>query len=1809
MPHIPGHEYSPQRRLSYGRTSQPEQPLGRDGKSIPRQARFGKTLPPLMPPVQPQPVEQDRGFLSDIWNEYLQPGLETAVQLPGVKQTLQGLEAVQQRAVIPAVSRLIEPIPIRFEERPDAPEVPWYDIPGQYGRGDISLNFDQYVTPEGRFSPAALVDQIQNLNPTNVALEVIGENLNRDFDIFEPETRRSQNVQEEARKQEQLTGKPVTQRDLRKIEEDLYKLPPGVRGFAEEAPWLFLPPARLTRASLQAVRKGQRLSSAGRATTKTIQQTTMEPVKKRYFETLPDAEATRLGVPKGTTRVVNVGDLRPVTKDVQVPINIQGSPLGSAAPVARAALRATEVALKPVELIEEGLAKVIEAPFRVVGKGAQGVNRVINKNQLNNLTQRGLVHGDNIIRDKSYVAENGNALSPSRKLFEINNTFERKTGIQNRYILEPRVVDGETNLYLKINDDAIVPDRVRINTNEEMANIRRAPYISNRRQEILTEALDRPTTREEVLDFNFRRPEDMGVQSYSQKLAQSPVGNRVSPVIKAFNNSRVKQSLDRIGTKAEDVITKRIKDRFPKIGNADWYVKFLRIAHDGTAPLRIIIDQAGKIAEARGVNPGRILELGKELSTLPSQITNSINKATTRATNRITNFYRDSLEPAIDMGVSANDIDNLARAQRYLEILVNNPKRKIPKFKFTNQEPIQPTKAQLDDIVDLENGKTLDGVSYKEIYSEQQMQALSDAVEGLQNIHREIRKDLFDEGIIDEVTFNKLSDYNFYAPIDYVDKLDIGAFASRTNKKGKNVVDDGIKKLSDDINENNIMDSLIGGNLFSSIARNEIRIQNNKVTKKLAKLLKDELGFKDVSKEFVTEVKDSSGRLTGEEKLQRIKYDDDLGSSYLSYYENGQRVVLGDANGNVIPKEIWQSINGRNGLALKGENEINSILAMSNGWFRSMFTTYNPLFWIRNMLIDATTAGIKGGLLPTDVGRALMRDFVSIAKNKEDKLIALMRDSGGWAGDGYIGLDKIQTRIRRELARVDQTKGAKIVTNQKQLDNALRQNSFDTLKNTFRRVGGAIESAPRQAVFKRSLEKQLGKDEVKRILNLSDEEFQIEMFTNYNQFNKNAPNTGTGFVNSPQAQKAAANSLEATLDFSRGGQGIKYLNNYILFLNAAMEGFKVPGRALGIDLSPVIRPVKNPTANGNTFEFGSLSEQLKKYMTLGINNRGISGQTFDVVGGGPLATALRMGGLIGSYFVIQETWNKSFKFEGTPLYYDIPEYIRYNSMIFMLPPEKDENGDLILDPVTGRPKPNYLVIPHRLREWNLPFQAATLTSESMDEVESAPDMSKWWTQIGQSTLPVSEVPMPEVFTVGTELVSGYDTWRKSPIVPEDEQEGLIQDQYDQQTSKSIREAAGILDDVPAPEPIADVIGSPRRLEHLYESVFGGVGTTITDVSDYVINVFNDLRNAEPRPMEEQVAKFRDEMNQTERTEFITSLTDKEYKDFQKELKEPKKGVPFITALGQSFNPQRGGAIFRGRQERLQDEFGFSAKETGKAIEIAREVNFELKLEQDENDKKLSAWRQGGRGESVLSPSEWREARSAKYDKYEGAMIGIQKMFKNSVQAGTPEEREEYYDRLYNASVAGKNGINLLVAEFKSIKLEETPDASDWDKYNATRNDFKENIRLRSQTEGDNTYNEFIRRLEADDTETEKIYQKASELLSEYWSIGNSLDDLYSGYSARYPQIAQQWNDYLNADTGTKAQLRRSNPQMNSLVKRRSDLRKLYVQRSSPVVDETLAFWYGDFYSPVTPGGREVINRIYGRAPSTTAISNVGFIPR
>ena len=1840
MPHIPGHEYTPRGGLSYGRTSQPP---------------------------------QDEGFLSNVWSDFLQPGLETVAGLPVIKQVFQGLGEIQNRAVIPTVSRALEPLPIRFEERPGAPEVPWYDIPGQFGRGDISFNFDQYVTPEGRFSPSALVDQIQNLNPANVALEVIGENLNRDFDIFEPETRRSQNVQKEIQRFEQANKRPATQVEQRQIEEDLYKLPPYTRGLAEEAPWIALPPARVARASLQAVREGQRLSSAGRATTKTIQQTTMEPVKKRYFETLPDAEATRLGVPKGTTRVVNVGDLRPVTKDVQVPINIQGSPLGSAAPVARAALRGAEIALKPVEIIETAMARVIESPFRLIGRGAdltgRGINRVVNRTQILNLSERGLMEGDNIMKT-NIVDAAGNQLTPEQKLFEINDIFERKTGISNRYRLEETYSEkiGEEvipNYVIRINDDAVIPDRIRIRTDEEVVNIPKSPQVeaarageqlgfdevleSQRRQEFLNKLGREPTDVEEFafnrrmsvedakkeiadkggiqreFDFDIETPiEEMSVNSYQafKRLNESPLGQAVDGVLNSLKSSKVVKELHSKGKNADKYLTDKLNERFPNLPT--WFIEFNRKHNDAFYGLKGLIDDVIE----RSVNPAPYLKLSKEaLINFPTKLGISSSHAVNRASNRIENVYRKKIIPAIDKGVKENDISNLILARFHLEIL--NAKNADGTLKFPNRAAPQKfetapgetlNKEVLEDMVNLKSNRYAD-------YNADQIKALEDAVDGVNNFYIEARAKLYKNGIIDKETYDYLrTNYKHYNPITYVEFIDDFA-VEVVPGKGRNVVDNTIRTLDEKYDGKYTTRNAVGETLWENIIRQEVRIVNNENTRTFARLYQNELGFKEVTTKFL----DENGKYQPGKSSQSL-YNDKKKTGYFSFYEDGKRVIIGGVDGAEVPRDVWETLNGRAGLNLQSPSEIAQKIAMSNGWFRSMYTTYNPLFWTRNMVIDGLTVWLKTGTMPHQVGMELMKDLYSIATNSEQRFVRFIGDLGGWQGDGYIGRQKTEAAINATIKNADQSLGAIVVDSDKALRKVLKETTLGTMKDTVKKIGGAVEAAPRHAVGARSVAKGItdtygidGKTELKRILKLSETDYVDEMFNDYipggiegAYYKQNKKGIGRGFADTDIASRAATNTLEATLNFSRGGERIRRWNDYVLFLNAAMEGSKLPFRALGIDVNPVIRPVRNPKPGEPLYEFGSISEQLKRALgnvTAGKVGRGpgATGRTLDNVTGGPFRVALRLGAIVGTYWAIMEGWNKLETFNGTPLYYDIPDYVRYNSMIFMLPADRDENGDYIIDPITNRPKPKYIVIPHRLREWNSIFQGITWFSETSDEMDSYQDKQKWMYEIATSAFPISDIPLPEIMTIGAEQLTGYDTWRKTPIVSEDFQEGPLKEQYSKYTTKTMREAAGIFENVPVPEPLSEIIASPDRLEHLYESIFGGVGTTASSITDYGIQLFNDLRNEEPRPMEEQVAKFR-EMDKTQRIEFMATLTDSELEEFEQELREPEIALPFFSKLTESFFPSKGGGLDRTQQARVEKMFPeISTKESRAASKVLAKTNQQLSQEQKKNDEKLNAWMQGKTGKDVLSPSEWREERSAKYDKYEGAVLAIAQKYKFSVQAQDEETKQQYYDALhYFAGQDKRTGVELLIAGYRAIKLNETPDSADWDVYNQARDEYLNGIRLKSEANNDGLYDDLIRRLEADDTNAEKLYKGASDVLSEYWSIGNSLDGLYGqGYSNNNPELAKKWQEYLNADTGTKTQMRRNDQQINTLVQRRSELRKLYVQNSSPDIDGALAFWYGDFYTPITPVGKQIYTKYYGGQQLFTNVQGIGttFIPR
>ena len=180
--------------------------------------------PPLPPPSEPNLFERALG----------------AVTAP--------LEAIHQRVVIPAVSGHTKFSPIQWEE------------------GRPKLTFDAFRKPGGGIDPAAVVDYLQSLTPvqtgvTSAAREAL------DMPTESPGTIRAQRIEAEVKRREATTGKPVSAQERRQIGEELYKLPPYVRGLTEELPYFALPPARGARAGMQVLRGGLKESRRlGRAT-------------------------------------------------------------------------------------------------------------------------------------------------------------------------------------------------------------------------------------------------------------------------------------------------------------------------------------------------------------------------------------------------------------------------------------------------------------------------------------------------------------------------------------------------------------------------------------------------------------------------------------------------------------------------------------------------------------------------------------------------------------------------------------------------------------------------------------------------------------------------------------------------------------------------------------------------------------------------------------------------------------------------------------------------------------------------------------------------------------------------------------------------------------------------------------------------------------------------------------------------------------------------------------------------------------------------------------------------------------------------------------------------------------------------------------------------------------------------------------------------------------------------------------------------------------------------------------------------------
>ncbi len=1296
-------------------------------------------------------------------------------------------------------------------------------------------------------------------------------------------------------------------------------------------------------------------------------------------------------------------------------------------------------------------------------------------------------------------------------------------------------------------------------------------------------------------------------------------------------------------------------------GAADFYVKLMFSVHDSSFALRVLQDNY-----FRSINPEATFRPGSHRDVVAGIILSG--GAPLRGMTFYQNFIRNTIEPLLGRTdaekaagttseVQIYHIERYLQSKHWLDIENTIGRKNMPKV-FDPRPKLDadgnPTKELIGEVSSDNYKSWIDDIE-KELTAEQFARVVKGAEE-TRSVYAHMREELFNEGIISREQYDAMREaYPWYNPIAYVEYNDANQVA-----KSMSIVNTGIYGYSDNPDIMNALPPL-GETMLRRMVSHQLRIHRNRVNKAFVEMgNQSKIGLKDVTEELTKPI--NFRKYIDKDGVQREApvfadasklYSDTDATGYISFYEDGVRKIYGQQRKvgakletGFVDKVWWDALNGRAGLGVRGGMEVEDIFALTNSFFKSTYTTFDPLFMIGNGLIDQLVVGLKYRILPTAVwwrlASSIYRNMpaIGIPENRltksfaykvtkpikgregtqlldmnaflsgdikggfvlggEDRFRELMQLTGGYQNAVYD--QKVVSRqIEREIRNAGHVNTAELIEPSQK--NKLRDSLADGARKYFPvpTVGEYVEQAPRLLVGEKTLKRLIGKTEYKRLMKLSREDWEEELYHNWKRDGKD---TGKALLDSAEARQASINALESTINFFRGGDTIRRWNNYVMFLNAAFEGAKVPFRMLGVDLHPNIKPVDDAVAGGQIFEFG-------EWYGLNGKRRGMTGKYDEPLGAimgkqidPRIAAASTVAAAMGAYGGLQYGYN--FQHEE---YWDIPTYIRYNSLVIMQPSERDEDGNKIIDPVTGRPVPNYITVPHRVRELSLFFGTLTYIMENAFREEPT-DWTLYAKSIWKSSSPINSAPIPEAVNLVAEEMTGWDFFRKEPIVNDDYSHLPPEEQYNQYTSEAARIIANRLGDSNwAPE----LTKSPQRLEHLYENLTGGIGKRVLDGTDNTILLLEDLRKNEERPMQAKARDYR-KMSRTQRREFIASLTAEEKLQFDKEIRKPVLdlegnlvskilGAAFAsTGVEQRFGPDRAGGLreisIRRAEEAVPEVTNEQSRAAGSKLRFVRQ---DIQNLQNDNDTKLNMWSRGtGRG---ISPTEWREERKTKWKIVEGAQLFAGYVFPDAVQSKDKDTKQQWYDAVYNA--AGdmpdmRSTTDMLIAGYYNITSPEDDPARTWSDFFNERNEYVNSIQQKSNAEGKpEIFSDFVSSLEKDMTDTEKRYNEASKLLSDYWDIGSTIDHLLPNASQQWPQMAELWQNYLLADYGTQRVMRSENKVLQDLSERRTLIRKNmlmdeYRRTGMGTMDAALMYWYGDFHRPVTPDGKQVYNDFYAK---------------
>ncbi len=463
--------------------------------------------------------------------------------------------------------------------------------------------------------------------------------------------------------------------------------------------------------------------------------------------------------------------------------------------------------------------------------------------------------------------------------------------------------------------------------------------------------------------------------------------------------------------------------------------------------------------------------------------------------------------------VMVNDIDELIMTLRLRELLDIYPGRRIPFSKISTPNAVQKglTYRHVDEA---RVNDTLSQLRAR--LSPQDYAQLEDAVNIVLRTYREERERLVSAGIISRKVADHLAEnHKYFNPIRYVQhaEKEVVRTGSRSAFRDPNVE---VIKLAEQPFEGQIQYPMM--TLAEQLVRNEAMIVRNDVIATLLRLA-EEVNTPGVRR--LGPGKESAGP-----------------SRTLQFWENGNVVTY------AVPDFIAREADYFSRSF--GSGDVAYAVGMVNGISKAAFTRLNPYFIPVNILFDGMTAMATQNLIPH---RTIIEGYKMVRHGQDNAVTIAHRISGGYQARFF----STEGRYLAELAgigpgmseaqinnAIEKNLGGKMIYEGKVIgEKEMKAVLKDVLKSGFgiSAFGDIAEQAPRQAFFKREMDKALGKGWEKTY---SPEEIAMM----------------------PVARKAAADSIELTINFARGSLLTKILNPFVPFINPIMEGLKKPFRAI-----------------------------------------------------------------------------------------------------------------------------------------------------------------------------------------------------------------------------------------------------------------------------------------------------------------------------------------------------------------------------------------------------------------------------------------------------------------------------------------------------------------------------------------------------------------------------------------------------------------------------------------------------------------------